>query len=92
MSVSLTQREQLIALFAGEMEEGEWTTTPCATIPLAVEICKMVDPGSLIQLRHAVFGHARPEASIDSFALDILSMGWSRWQSIRAIQRRGRGL
>lgn len=92
MSVSLTPREQLIALFAGEMEEGEWTTTPCATIPLAVEICRVIDPGSMQQLRHAVFGSARPEYSIDGSALSILEMGWSRWQSIRSIQRRGRGL
>lgn len=92
MTVALTHREQLVALFAGELEDGEWVTTPCYTVPLAVEICRCVDPETEIRLRQAIYGDARPADSVPGLALEVIGLAFTRWRQTRHVQKGSRGL
>jgi hypothetical protein len=92
VTVALTHREQLIALFAGEQEDGEWVTTPCYTIPLAIEICRAVDPASEVKLRQAIYGDQRPPDAVPGLALEVIGLAFNRWVQIRNVQKRSRGL
>jgi len=92
MAVTLTYREQLIALFAGELEDGDYLTAPCPTVPLALEICKVADPGSFVKLREAVYGPAMPADMLPDGHLAILQHGYDRWRSIRHQHKGTRGL
>lgn len=85
-AASLTYRENLIALFAGEIEEGVMITRPCYKLVLCAEIARQVDPQSEIKLREAIYGTARPADSIPSVALQVIHLAYTNWVAKRAHQ------
>lgn len=81
------KQEHLIALFAGEMDEGDWLSTPCYTVPLCVEIARHVRPTSEVRLREAIYGQARPADAVPGMALEVIGLGFKRWQQLAATHR-----
>lgn len=76
----LSYREELISLFAGEVEEGYPVTSPCYRLHLAIEICRNVDPGTVASLVNAVYGTATPIDTIPANALEILAASYHQWK------------
>lgn len=85
------EQAELIALFAGELDEGDWLSEPCYTVPLCVEIARHVRPVSAVRLREAIYGPARPADAVPCLALEVIGLGYQRWvQNGRLTARRGR--
>lgn len=89
MTLTLTHREQMVALFAGEVEEGDFLTQPFYSVPLCVEIANCVSPTSEIALRKAIYGPERPPESIPQLALEAISLAYGRWKANAPGRSRG---
>jgi DNA-binding LytR/AlgR family response regulator len=90
MPLALTHREQMVALFAGEVEEGDFLTQPFYSVPLCVEIANCVNPTSEDALRKAIFGDERPADSIPQQALGAIEIAYRRWTITAGANARSR--
>jgi hypothetical protein len=84
--------EELIRLYAGESDEQGELTMGCATVPLALEICRCAKPSSLSVALQIVFG-SDPLDEVPWRAAHTLSIGFARYEKqLREQELAGRGL
>lgn len=83
MNAAQVSRSELIHLFAGEQQEGEWLTEPCWTLPLALAICRAVKPANPDRLREAVYGDWPRINDLPEVALKTLRLAYEKWVNER---------
>lgn len=84
--------DELRDLFTGVPDDNnEWATTPCYTVPLALEIAKRCDSHTEHALRSILYDDTPPD-EIPKTALMVIQLAVARYRAHRQINTGGRGL